>query len=120
MTGLRPGMTVTVTTSMVAQPVAITPDGVEPYSYGNRILYALHHSDSGEPSGAACLCNECAAKDGMISKYRGKLADRYARLKPDRTWDLRIVSDVYQTGWHCCECRKYSKHNTTYSDERKA
>jgi hypothetical protein len=96
-------MSIQVTTVAVAQPAQATPGGghIEPYTEGNRILYAFQYKDDAGPMGGGCICNECAADPA-----------RYERIRRDcefsSSGELALVtSESYRASWACCSCSRY-------------
>jgi hypothetical protein len=95
-------MSIQVTTVTVAQPAQATPGGhIEPYTEGNRLLYAFQYERGGGPMGGGCICNQCAADPARYERIR-------ADCEHSSSGELALVtSESYRGSWACCSCSGY-------------
>jgi hypothetical protein len=95
-------MSIQVTTVAVAQAAQATPGGhIEPYTEGNRVLYAFQYKADGGPMGGGCICNQCAADPDKYERTRRS-------CEYSSSGELALVtSESYRASWACCSCGGY-------------
>lgn len=108
---LNSDMKIRVTVTYSKDPVAVgTLPGIEPFTPGNRKLYAFsYYATSYSPKGDGCICNECAARPGSLENIRARCSGRPGEIP------VLLTGSEART-WACCRCGHYDQ-GSAYSRE---